>query len=350
MALTGTVTAAEFDAALLLANCGDELLPTDGVIWQQGERATGVAVVSGGIVTVTMNTPYGPHQIAATEGPVMAGLAELQNSEERIATVEVKGVRKAALIRYPQVLTLLGSDTRLAVAFRRLALFSLERLLRQCNEQLFVYFQNPSLPQPENIRASGAFRAMLPERPADPREVAQLLAAPELDPVAFQQLGLVKRTYPAGAKLAKKGTPGDEAFFIASGRVRVSLRIPGVGEEALTILGPGQITGEMALIDDAPRSADLIAHERPVDVFVLNRTSFRKMMSGTVAGSGWLGSRIALALTQRLAETLQRSVSFYVLSGGNQAAGTAELPPLTEEDLAADDDEPLLGFQPGKKS
>jgi CRP-like cAMP-binding protein len=236
------------------------------------------------------------------------------------------------------------------VAFRRLSLFSLERLLRQCNERLVEYFQTPTPPPPENLRGSGAFKAMLPERPADPEEVRQLLAAPQLDPGAFQQLGLVKRSYPAGAKLAKKGTPGEEAFFIASGRVRVSLRIPGVGEEALTILGAGQITGEMALIDDAPRSADLIAHEGPVDVFVLNRTSFRRMMSGTVAGSGWLGSRITLALTQRLAESLQRSVSFFILSGGNQDASTGELPPLTEEDLAADDDEPLQGFVPGKQS
>jgi len=41
-------------------------------------------------------------------------------------------------------------------------------------------------------------------------------------------------------------------YLIASGKVRISKMVPGVGEEALAILEPGSYFGEMALIDDTP--------------------------------------------------------------------------------------------------
>jgi CRP-like cAMP-binding protein len=50
--------------------------------------------------------------------------------------------------------------------------------------------------------------------------------------------------------------------LILEGRVRISREIPGMGEEALAVLGPGQVFGEMALLDESSRSADARVHER----------------------------------------------------------------------------------------
>ncbi|HEX2732741.1 MAG TPA: cyclic nucleotide-binding domain-containing protein [Polyangiaceae bacterium] len=65
-----------------------------------------------------------------------------------------------------------------------------------------------------------------------------------------------------GTKIFQHGDVGDKLYLILEGKVRISRDMAGMGEEALAILGPGQIFGEMALLDEATRSADARAHER----------------------------------------------------------------------------------------
>jgi CRP/FNR family cyclic AMP-dependent transcriptional regulator len=65
-----------------------------------------------------------------------------------------------------------------------------------------------------------------------------------------------------GTLIFQHGQAGDKLYMILEGRVRISRDVPGMGEEALAILGPGAVFGEMALIDSAPRSADAKVHER----------------------------------------------------------------------------------------
>ena len=66
---------------------------------------------------------------------------------------------------------------------------------------------------------------------------------------------------PSGAVIFKEGAQGDKMYLILSGAVRIGRQVPGMGEEALAILRAGTHFGEMALIDDFPRSADARAHE-----------------------------------------------------------------------------------------
>jgi CRP/FNR family cyclic AMP-dependent transcriptional regulator len=64
-----------------------------------------------------------------------------------------------------------------------------------------------------------------------------------------------------GVFIFKEGERGDKLYVILEGKVRISRSVPGMGEEALAILGPGEAFGEMSLIDEFPRSADAIVHE-----------------------------------------------------------------------------------------
>lgn len=71
-----------------------------------------------------------------------------------------------------------------------------------------------------------------------------------------------EETHAAGTKIFQHGDVGDKLYLILEGKVRISREVPGMGEEALAVLGPGQVFGEMALLDESPRSADARVHER----------------------------------------------------------------------------------------
>lgn len=66
---------------------------------------------------------------------------------------------------------------------------------------------------------------------------------------------------PKGSVLFREGDVGDRLYLLLDGKVRISRNLGGMGEEALAIIGPGEAFGEMALIEDAPRSADAHTHE-----------------------------------------------------------------------------------------
>ena len=66
------------------------------------------------------------------------------------------------------------------------------------------------------------------------------------------------RVYQPGDIIFRQDDPGDEAFMIDSGEVRISTRSEN-GEVVLAELGRGEIFGEMALIDNQPRMATATA-------------------------------------------------------------------------------------------
>ncbi|MFI5308003.1 MAG: cyclic nucleotide-binding domain-containing protein [Polyangiales bacterium] len=74
-----------------------------------------------------------------------------------------------------------------------------------------------------------------------------------------------------------EGEMGDKLYLILEGKVRISRNLPGMGEEALAVLGPGESFGEMSLIDDTPRSADAVVHER-ARFLVITREAFEDLL------------------------------------------------------------------------
>jgi CRP-like cAMP-binding protein len=85
-----------------------------------------------------------------------------------------------------------------------------------------------------------------------------------LKPEALELIAKVgsEETHATGTKIFQHGDAGDKLYLIVEGKVRISREVPGMGEEALAVLGPGQAFGEMALLDESPRSADARVHDR----------------------------------------------------------------------------------------
>jgi CRP/FNR family transcriptional regulator, cyclic AMP receptor protein len=89
-------------------------------------------------------------------------------------------------------------------------------------------------------------------------------------------LGL-EEDYAPDALIFKEGAVGDKVYLIISGAVRISRTVPGMGEEALAVLRAGNHFGEMALIDDFPRSADARAHEA-CRLFVIRKEDLEDLL------------------------------------------------------------------------
>jgi CRP-like cAMP-binding protein len=91
---------------------------------------------------------------------------------------------------------------------------------------------------------------------------------------ALERLAEVRR-YEEGALIVSEDEPGDALFVLAQGKVKVVLYGESGREVILSIFkAPGDFFGEMALLDDAPRSASVMAMA-PSSLLVLRRTDFR---------------------------------------------------------------------------
>jgi CRP-like cAMP-binding protein len=87
----------------------------------------------------------------------------------------------------------------------------------------------------------------------------------------------VEEQYRSSATVFNEGEPGDKFYLVIEGAVRISRMVPGMGEEALAVLRPGAYFGEMSLIDDAPRSATAMCHER-CRLFVVHRRDLEDLL------------------------------------------------------------------------
>ena len=87
------------------------------------------------------------------------------------------------------------------------------------------------------------------------------------------------RTYRRGERIVTQGQPGDSFFVILRGRLSVSILSPEGREIVLSTLAAGEHFGEMALLDEAPRSATVTAVEKS-ELAVLTRDAFFDLLKG----------------------------------------------------------------------
>ena len=88
---------------------------------------------------------------------------------------------------------------------------------------------------------------------------------------------VMRRNAPRGSVIMAEGDRVDSLYIVISGRLKVMMGEADGKEVILGILGPGEIFGEMGLIDDGPRSASVVAIE-PCELMVVTKRDFKRCM------------------------------------------------------------------------
>jgi CRP-like cAMP-binding protein len=129
------------------------------------------------------------------------------------------------------------------------------------------------------------------------RKVPLFHGLPEGDLQSFADLAR-ERSYPKGSVIVFEDDPGDALYLVAAGQVKVVLIAEDGREVILSVLGEGSFFGEMAVIDEEPRSAHVIAMEDS-NLLVIRREDFHARLRQM--------PEVAIALLKEISRRLRRA-------------------------------------------
>ena len=137
----------------------------------------------------------------------------------------------------------------------------------------------------------------------------------ELTPDELDRVLAIARVvrYTKDAVLFKEGDPGAALYIVVDGSVRVSKVVPGAKDEAVAFMERGGCFGEMALIDEFPRSADAIAQTDCRVLFFDKDVLLDLLQEDPVIARKILWA-FCRTLSMRLRETTDRIVSLFTLA------------------------------------
>jgi CRP/FNR family cyclic AMP-dependent transcriptional regulator len=121
--------------------------------------------------------------------------------------------------------------------------------------------------------------------------------------------------------------PGDTFYLIQAGRVQI-VRIIGDIEKNIDILYPGEVFGEMAILEEAPRSATTIALD-DVKALEFNRENFEVLMMGNPA----IALKLLKLFIKRIYDQKRR---FMILTLGDMEARVADVFLMLAENQSID--------------
>jgi len=114
----------------------------------------------------------------------------------------------------------------------------------------------------------------------------------------------VVHSFPAGAVICEEGEPGHVVYVIFRGRVEISKRLDEQSERYLTSSGPGELFGEIAILQEGFRTATVRAAE-PTTVLEIDQEPFFAVLGRNPS----LGVRILVNMSGRLREVDQQAIT-----------------------------------------
>jgi CRP-like cAMP-binding protein len=138
----------------------------------------------------------------------------------------------------------------------------------------------------------------------EPGDLGGLLAACDLE---------------TGEQLWRQGEHGDALYVVETGSLEVAARLPGRREVTLATVGPGDVVGELALLDSGPRTGGVRALE-PTRLLRLGGGEFRALVGSRNRSARLLRRRLTEIASARL---LQRHRTLASTLSGASAHATA---------------------------
>jgi CRP/FNR family cyclic AMP-dependent transcriptional regulator len=146
-----------------------------------------------------------------------------------------------------------------------------------------------------------------------------------------------RRRVRARETVVQQSEPGNELFVLVSGHLKVISTDPEGRDAGLNVMGPGEVFGEVALLDGGPRSATIVALGEPCELLVIRREHWLRFLKESpdtaVQLLGVLAGRLRkltertediafLRVGERLAKTIAALASTY---GETQPDGSIRL-------------------------
>lgn len=125
----------------------------------------------------------------------------------------------------------------------------------------------------------------------------------ELDRVARR---MVERRFADGRTIFARGERGTSMYAVARGQVRLGLSSAQGKETLIAVLGPGEVFGELSLLDDGVRSADAVAAAGCL-LLSLDRRDFLQLLDA-VPEARWHLFRLLCERLRRANDRLERTL------------------------------------------
>ena len=109
-------------------------------------------------------------------------------------------------------------------------------------------------------------------------------------------------SYPAGKTICSEGECGNDIFVLAEGKASVLASKTGSKKSKIGSIGQGEIFGEMSIIEDKPRNADLITDTKS-KLVVIDRFELENLMNK----NNHLGKVVMRNMAKGLSRKLRRS-------------------------------------------
>lgn len=293
----------------------EETAARGSVLLEVDEESDDVYILRRGSVKIELDTPYGRFALARLGEGEMFGETSFVDGRPRSGTVRTED--DVELYRLsPRVLAKVKElDPRFEIALFWALWKSLSRKLRNTNERLTDFFTRTGKPpdtKPFLEKGRGAdFRIGLAAK-------RKLFLEQKLSTMEINFLSSLSKEEKLGEGevIFREGEVGDAMYVVLDGKVMISKSIPGAGEEALAFLERGDYFGEMALIDNKPRSADAKAHHGGAVVLTIPREVVEGILDIDKVTSLRLLKLLSSLIAQRLRALDEKIVGWFILSGG----------------------------------